>query len=48
MIWEHSDYSVITVVSRHQRMSNQRKYSGADEKIFQTVTSRGNKGMDLF
>ena len=44
----HSDYSVIIVVSRHQRMSNQRKYSGADEKIFQTVTSRGNKGMDLF
>ena len=45
---EHSDYSVIIVVSRHQRMSNQRKYSGTDQNIIQTVTSRGNKGMDLF
>ena len=30
-------------VSRHQRMSSQIKYSGADEKIIQAMTNKGNK-----
>ena len=35
-------------VSRHRRMSSQIKYSGADEKIIQAMTSKGNKWMGLF
>ena len=39
----HSCNSLRVGVSRHQRMSNQIKYSGADEKIIQAMTSKGNK-----
>ena len=45
---EHSDNSLKVGVSRHQRMSSQIKYSGADEKIIQAMTSKGNKWMGLF
>ena len=43
----HSYYSLRVGVSRHQRMSSQKKYSGAEAKI-QAMTSRENKLMGLF
>ena len=44
---DHYYNSLKVGVSRHQRMSSQIKYSGADEKIIQAMTSRGNKCMGL-